>query len=250
MKGVKSEIQQNFLAQICPDLNFRILFESLPGILVFAKDLNGRLMLGNQLFVHHCGFEEESELLGKDDYDIFPSELAEQYINDDKKILETGTPKKNIIELFPNYLGDPIWFMTSKIPLFDRDQNIIGLIGTCQSYEESSHFIRPYLELSKAIEFIKENYNQKVSIDRLAGMVNLSTRQFERRFKDTFKTTAHQYILKLRILKSCDMLLKENMSIADISLEVGFYDQSAYTKHFSKFMGLTPFQYQKKNSKS
>ena len=250
MSKINDEIQKNFLAQICPDLNFRILFESLPGILVFAKDLKGRLMLGNQLFVHHCGFEEESELIGKDDYDIFPPELAEQYVNDDKRLLETGEPKKNIIELFPNYLGDPIWFMTNKVPLFDRNHNIIGLIGTCQSYEESSHFIRPYLELSKAIDHIKENYNYKISIDRLASIVNLSTRQFERRFKETFKTTAHQYILKLRILKSCDMLLKKNMSIADIALEVGFYDQSAYTKHFSKFMGLTPFQYQKKSSES
>lgn len=205
-------------------------------------------MLGNQLFVHHCGFEEESELVGKNDYDIFPSELAEQYIKDDRKILDSGQPKKNIIELFPNYLGDPIWFMTNKIPLFDRDNKTIGLIGTCQSYEESSHFIRPYLELSKAIEYIKNNYNEKISIEDLAGMVNLSTRQFERRFKDTFKTTAHQYILKLRILKSCDMLLKKNTSIADIALEIGFYDQSAYTKHFSKFMGMTPFQYQKKNN--
>lgn len=246
MNSIKSEIQQNFLAQICPDLNFRLLFESLPGILVFAKDLKGRLMMGNKLFVHHCGFETEEELIGKDDYDIFPPELAEQYINDDKNILNTGEPKQNIIELFPNYLGDPIWFMTNKIPLFNSDHKIIGVIGTCQSYEESSHFIRPYLELSKAVDYIKECYNDKISVEDLAGMVNLSTRQFERRFKETFKTTAHQYILKLRILKSCDMLLKKNMSIADIALEVGFYDQSAYTKHFSKFMGMTPFQYQKK----
>ena len=93
-------------------------------------------MMGNQLFVHHCGFELEGDLIGKNDYDIFPSELAEQYIKDDQRILESGEPKKNIIELFPNYLGDPIWFMTNKIPLFDRDNKIIGLIGTCQSYEE------------------------------------------------------------------------------------------------------------------
>ena len=45
------------------------------------------------------------------------------------------------------------------------------------------------------------------------------------------------------------MLLKENMPIADISLEVCFYDQCAYSKHFSKFMGLTPFKYQKKIKK-
>ena len=246
MESIKKQLQGNFLNRICPDMHFRLLFENLPGVLFFAKDTEGRLMMGNKLFIHHCGLSSEEELIGKNDYDIFPPELAEQYINDDKLILDTGTPKGNIIELFPNYLGDPIWFMTNKIPLFDKEQNIVGLCGTCQSYEESSHFIRPYLELSKAVEHIKNNYHRKISIEELAGMVNLSNRQFERRFKETFKTTAHQYILKLRILKSCDMLLKSNMTIADIALEVGFYDQSAYTKYFSKFMRMTPFQYQKK----
>ena len=247
MEEQKKQMQKEFLKQICPDMHFSLLFENLPGILFFVKDTKGRLIMGNKLFVHHCGLETQEELIGKDDYDIFPPELAEQYINDDRSILDTGQPKGNIIELFPNYLGDPIWFMTNKIPLFNSDGEVIGLCGTCQSYEESSHFIRPYLELSKAIEHIKNNYHRKIGIEELASMVNLSTRQFERRFKETFKTTAHQYILKLRILKSCDMLLKSNMTIADIALEVGFYDQSAYTKYFSKFMKMTPFQYQKKN---
>lgn len=147
--------------------------------------------MGNKLFVHHCGFKTEEELLGKTDYDIYPSELAEQYRSCDRIILETGEPQNNIIELFPNYLGDPIWFMSNKIPLFDRQGEIIGLCGTCQSYEESSQFIRPYLELSKAIEYIKNNYQREINIEELADKVNLSTRQFERRFKNTFKTTAH-----------------------------------------------------------
>lgn len=240
-------VKNEFLSQICPDLNFSILFESLPSILFFAKDTEGRIMMGNKLFVHHCGFENEDDLIGKVDYEIFPPELAEQYINDDKLVMQSGEPKMNIIELFPNYLGDPIWFMTNKIPLFDREKNIIGVCGTCQSYEQSSNFIRPYLELSDAVDFIKENFQSKVTVDELASMVNLSTRQFERRFKSIFKTTVHQYILKLRILKSCDLLLQSNMTIADVALEVGFYDQSAYTRFFKRLMKVTPLQYQKKN---
>lgn len=241
----KHSNKKDFLKKICPDLNFSILFEKLPSILFFAKNTKGQIMMGNELFVRHCGFQSEEDLIGKDDYDIFPSELAEQYISGDKKVMESGQPKMNIIELFPNYLGDPIWFMTNKIPLFDHNQKIIGVCGTCQSYEQSSNFIRPYLELSKAMDYIKAHYSSKVTIQELASMVNLSTRQFERRFKETFKTTVHQYILKLRILKSCDLLLKSNTTIADVALDVGFYDQSAYTRFFKKFMKMTPLQYQK-----
>jgi AraC-like DNA-binding protein len=245
-----NNIKNNFLKEICPDLNFSLLFENLPSILFFVKDTSGHIIMGNKLFIHHCGFQNESDLIGKSDYDIFSPELAEQYIADDNKVMASGEAKSNIIELFPNYMGDPIWFMTNKIPLFNREQKVIGVCGTCQSYEQSSNFIRPYLELSKAVDFIKENFSLKVSISELADMVNLSTRQFERRFKETFKTTVHQYILKLRILKSCELLLKSNMTIADVALDVGFYDQSAYTRFFKKFMKETPLQYQKKGKEN
>ncbi|NQZ59222.1 MAG: AraC family transcriptional regulator, partial [Lentisphaeraceae bacterium] len=189
MNDCKSTLQQHFLAQIQPTLHFRMLFEDLPNIIFFAKDRQGRLMMGNKLFVQHCGFQREEEIIGLTDYDIFPPELVEQYAADDLKIIESGQPKNNIVELFPNYLGDAHWFMTTKIPLFNQDHEIIGVCGTCQSYEESSNFVRPYLELSTAIDFLKNNFCKKILIDELACMVNLSTRQFERRFKDIFNTT-------------------------------------------------------------
>ena len=78
MEEQKKQMQKEFLKQICPDMHFSLLFENLPGILFFVKDTKGRLIMGNKLFVHHCGLETQEELIGKDDYDIFPPELAEQ----------------------------------------------------------------------------------------------------------------------------------------------------------------------------
>ena len=244
-----SRRQKDFLSQIKADLGFSLLFQDLPQTLFFAKDKETRLIMGNKLFVHHCGFQEEEEIIGLKDDDIFPPELAEQYKTDDMNLLNTGESKSNIVELFPNYLGDPTWFSTTKIPLFNHQGEIIGLCGTCQSLDESSQFVRPYIELAKALEFIKQNYHQKISEEQLAHISCLSVRQFERRFKDTFKTTSHQYIIKLRILKSCKLLLKANKTIAEISLELGFYDQSAFSKAFKKYIKLTPLKYQKKHIK-
>lgn len=249
MDPKKEQIQKDFLSQIKADLGFSLLFQDLPQTLFFAKDKEARLIMGNKLFVHHCGFREEEELIGLKDDDIFPPELAEQYKADDIKLLSTGESKSNIIELFPNYLGDPTWFSTTKIPLFNQQGEIIGLCGTCQSLDESSQFVRPYIELANALDFIKKNYHQKISEAQLAHISCLSVRQFERRFKDTFKTTSHQYIIKLRILKSCELLLKANKTIAEIALELGFYDQSAFSKAFKKYIKLTPLRYQKKHLK-
>ncbi len=245
----KRNKQKEFLNQLLPDLNFSLLFQDLPQTLFFAKDAKCQLIMANKLFIHHCGFQEEEQLIGLCDDDIFSPELAEQYKNDDMNLLNTGAPKTNIIELFPNYLGDPTWFSTTKIPLFDQSGKVIGLCGTCQSLDESSQFVRPYIELAKALEFIKKNYHQKISEAQLAHISCLSVRQFERRFKETFKTTCHQYIIKLRILKSCKLLLKANKTIAEIALELGFYDQSAFSKAFKKYIKLTPLKYQKKHIK-
>lgn len=247
MNKLKHQKKINFLSRVKPDMNFTSLFEELPNILFFAKDLQGTIISSNQLFAQHCGFDSEEQIIGLCDDEIFPPELAEQYKSDDLALIKSSQAKKNIVELFPNYLGDPTWFLTNKIPLFDANGNIIGLCGTCQSLDDSSHFIRPYLALSEALDYIKHNYHKKILIEDLATMVNLSVRQFERRFKETFKTTSHQYIVKLRILKSCKMLLKGNITIAEIAINTGFYDQSAYTKSFKKYMGKTPIHYQKKH---
>lgn len=247
MNASKRQYQENFLNQLRPDLSFSLLFQDLPQTLFFAKDAEARLIMGNKLFVHHCGFSKEEELIGLSDDEIFPPELAEQYKSDDMKLLATGESKTNIIELFPNYLGDPTWFSTTKIPLFDQMGKTIGLCGTCQSLDESSQFVRPYKELAKSLDYMNKNFHRKISEEELAYISCLSVRQFERRFKATFKTTSHQYMIKLRVLKSCKLLLKANKSISEIALELGFYDQSAFTKSFKKYVKMTPLKYQKKH---
>ena len=126
----RQEIKSSIFSQVKPDMNFTSLFEELPNILFFAKDNQGHIVSANQLFTQHCGFEKEEQLIGLTDDDIFPRELAEQYKLDDVLLINNGRKKKNIVELFPNYLGDPTWFLTTKIPLFDDNDNIIGLCGT------------------------------------------------------------------------------------------------------------------------
>lgn len=79
----------------------------MPDTLYFVKDLELRLMAGNQTLVKRCGFHSEVEMIEKSDREIFPIEMAEKYINDDRKVISTKEPLIEIIELFPNQLGTP-----------------------------------------------------------------------------------------------------------------------------------------------
>lgn len=240
------EIQRAWLDSLRPG-SVSGLFEFLPNTLYFAKDENLRLMAGNRSFVARCGFESEEEMIGQEDRAIFPVEMAEKYRSDDRRVLESGEPLVEIVELFPNRVGQPEWFVTDKIPLFHQSGEIAGLCGITRSFEGTHASLQPYLELQPITEYLKENYAEKVSMADLAKMAGMSVRKLQRRFLATFKTTPQSYITKLRVLTACDLLVTTQMPITDIALEVGFYDHSAFSKKFSEILGVPPRIYRKRH---
>ncbi|MDD7987244.1 helix-turn-helix domain-containing protein [Lentisphaera marina] len=228
---------------------FLHVFDDIKGVLFFLKNRQCELLWANPRLAQHCGFSSVEELLkAQDDFNIHSVELAEQYREDDLQVMESGEVKEGIVELFPNYLGDLSWFVTKKIPLFNKAGEVLGLYGIMQTYENSGKLGRPLGEIAKALEYIKAHYTEKISNKLLARECGLSVRPFEKRFKQIFKSTPHQYIIKLRILKACDLLLSKNKTIIEVATDLGFYDQSAFNLHFKKQVGTTPLKYIKKHS--
>lgn len=236
--------QQDWFTALEPG-SVRHLFEHLPYTLFFAKNAAGQLMAGNQRFVERCGFPSEALMIGHVDAEIFPSNMAAKYRADDLRVMETREPLIDLVELFPNRQGIPEWYITDKIPLFDREGRVAGVCGTVRSYEGSKRALQPYLELLPVVDYLKEHYAERLSIKQLARMAHLSLRQLERKFRDTFKTTPQRYIQRLRILAACDLLKETSLTITEIALRVGFYDHSAFSRQFAAQMGMPPRAYRK-----
>ena len=228
--------------------SFSHLFDGINGLMLFVKDTQSILMNSNQLFAEHFGYDNVEDIKGKNDFDLFPHELAAHYRKDDIEVLKSATSKLNIVELFPNHMGELQWIICNKVPIIDVNGKVQGLCGACQKLEDASINLKPYKDISKALMYLKDNYTKKVSNEDMAKIAGLSVRQFEKRFKQLFNTSAHQYILKLRILKSCDLIVEGAVSIAEVAHELGFYDQSAFTTHFKKQIGITPLNYVKRHS--
>jgi AraC family transcriptional regulator len=93
-------------------------------------------------------------------------------------------------------------------------------------------------------ETIHENLSQKLTIEKLALMTDLSPFHFARMFKLSFGDSPSNYITKFRI-DNVKHLLRKNLSLVDISLKTGFSQQSHMTQYFKKFTGLTPAAYRK-----
>ena len=165
---------------------------------------------------------------------------------DDLKVIETGEPMLEIVEIFMTPQGIPGWFLTNKLPVVAITGDVIGVMGTIQSYEGAlSESTSPDASLAPALRYVGENFNREIPIPDLARRCDLSVRQFERKFKQHLKTTPQQFVIKTRVYAACDDLRRSRRSLASIATAMGFYDQAAFTRHFRKHMGMTPMQYRK-----
>ncbi len=106
----------------------RTLIDSVPD-LIYIKDKESRFILANKNVINLFGFKKIDEIIGKNDFDILPKEIAEKNYTDEKKIISSGESLINNEEMIQLPNGEKYWYSITKVPLRDNDDNIIGLIG-------------------------------------------------------------------------------------------------------------------------
>ncbi|NEQ27323.1 MAG: helix-turn-helix transcriptional regulator, partial [Microcoleus sp. SIO2G3] len=97
-------------------------------------------------------------------------------------------------------------------------------------------------QLQQAIDYIHAHLSRGLSLAELASVVNISPAHFGSVFKQAMGISPHQYVIQQRVEQAKVMLLKTDLAIADIALQVGFSSQSHLTQHFKRFTGKTPKQ--------
>ena len=109
-------------------LLLRTVIDNIPDS-IYCKDLNCCKTLANLTELRYMGVKSEAEILGKDDFDFYPKELAEKFFADDQSVINTGKPVINREEYILDEKEQKRWLLSSKIPLRDKDGQIIGLVG-------------------------------------------------------------------------------------------------------------------------
>ena len=92
----------------------------------------------------------------------------------------------------------------------------------------------------RAIRFVNDNLDSKLKWDEIAMAVGLDTFTFGRGFKLATGMTPHQYIIRCRLRRAMRLLARDELTLADIAIEVGFSCQSHLTNQFRKHLGTTP----------
>ncbi len=117
------------MSETKPDLSISIQQQILNAVpaLIFAKDTENRIISANKAYEDVTGLKL-NEIIGKNVFDIIANQnLAADYFKDDLEVIQTGLPKRNIIE--PMITNETKWFIIDKIPFRDEKGKIKGVIG-------------------------------------------------------------------------------------------------------------------------
>jgi two-component system, sporulation sensor kinase C len=134
------------------------IIENAP-ISVFWKDLNGAYIGANSKFLELINLKNKNDLIGKKDSDLnFPEK--EEFVNDDKLIIETKKAKLNYVEKVTIKNNIIKIVNTSKVPLLDFEGNVIGILAITQDITEHT----------ENLNLLKEQEQLLIQQSRLASM--------------------------------------------------------------------------------
>ena len=97
--------------------------------------------------------------------------------------------------------------------------------------------------IREAVRYFEANYQQKALLSSFCKKYHYNTQYISRLFKKETSLTALEYIQKIRIEKSCDLLVGTNLTIREIAHQTGYEDIKFFNRVFRKMVGMTPSEY-------
>lgn len=174
VRQVADYIQLN--ASLMAEKNLlRTIIDAIPD-LVFVKDLNSRFVVANAAIVQAFNLTSAEQLIGKSDFDFYPAETLMHIYADEQAIMQSGTAHLDHHEL-NIHLGGSRWFSTTKVPVRNEGNAVIGLVGCCREItrhklheldlEQRNH------ELAALNEKLSQATEQLIRAEKLAALGSL-----------------------------------------------------------------------------
>jgi AraC-like DNA-binding protein len=214
----------------------------------FIKDGLGRYLVVNQSLVERHGLKHKSQMVGRRPCDVCPGDYGRIPTEQDEHVLRTGQPIVERLELFWRRPNVPVWGLTSKLPIRDENGCVTGLIGMSKDLAAPVNRDDVSPEVARVLRYLESAYDDPVSPSTLARKAGMTAARFARIIKRIHGISPMQLITKTRITVGCRLLRDTDASIAQIALDCGFADHSAFTRAFRAVTGMSPSEYRRLSS--
>lgn len=157
-------------------------------------------------------------------------------------------PLDNILKLLTS-LSKHIrisWPKTDSSLLISESVSVAAIGMICEEYSKGISENNADQAFMQSVSYIIENYSQRISIEELCSIANMSRTAYINKFKKLLGQTPGQFILKERISIAKSLLSTTGKHISAIAEECGFYDGAHFIKAFIADTGTTPTNYRKK----
>ncbi len=149
-----------------------------------------------------------------------------------------------LLYLVEKYTDRPTAILASKFFAIeiDRESQAAFMMFNGQRGHEDD-------DIKKAQDFIEKNFQDKITVDQLAGWCAMGRRSFERRFKKATNNTVVEYIQRVKMEAAKRSFESSRKNINEVMFDVGYTDTKAFRTIFKKITGLTPIEYRNRYNK-
>ena len=126
---------------------------------------------------------------------------------------------------------------------------ISGILSRMSNFITEKKESKNFSLIDSILNYLNTNYNKDISLNAMADYVSLSTPYLSRLFKNETGENFLEYLTRLRIEKSKELLLDSDHNITTIAEKVNFGNAQNYIRIFKKYEGMTPGQYREANIK-
>ncbi len=126
----------------------RTVIDIIPSY-IYVKDAESRFIIANKSVTDAMGARRPDDLLGKTDFDFYPHEQAERFMEIERRVIASEKPVADHEESFIDARGSVRHVLTTKTPLRNIDDRVIGLVGIAHDITERKQVEREQLKLEK-----------------------------------------------------------------------------------------------------
>jgi PAS domain S-box-containing protein len=188
MDGMISDITQRKQAEEALSEEHKLLrtiIDNLP-INIYVKDLLSKKIMVNKSELDYLGVKDEAEIIGKDDFEIYPENSAKLSFEEDKQVLGSGQAIIGLETINTKLNGDKCWFLTSKIPIRNSKGEIHGLVGISYDFTQRKQAEESLQKLVDELRQTQETLEQQAEEittlnNHLEVLVEQRTQQLTRR---------------------------------------------------------------------